>query len=68
MISESLKAQVEALNPKQRRYLMAVLSSLREKEMRDYQKSLTEKIDDNNPDHWWTLDELDAILNELPDD
>ena len=55
---EQLKAEAATLTPEQRRELIGHLLALGRKDDAAFKRMLSEKIDDKNPDHWVTLDEL----------
>ncbi len=60
-ISE-LKAEIDRLPPEEKQeirdYLRPKIRPLTDEEMR----KLSEKIDDKNPDNWYTLEEAEKIL------
>jgi hypothetical protein len=62
MSFEAFKDQVTNLNPTDRRRLMASLISLEDAQMNAYRAKLRQKIDDKNPDHWLTIEQLDEHL------
>jgi hypothetical protein len=58
MSFEQLKAEAASLTPAQRRELIGHLVALGRKNDAAFRRVLAEKIDDKNPDHWVSLDEL----------
>ena len=67
MITEALKEEVSKLPPVDRRQLMGYLVGLQIRVDSDYSRVLTDRIDDQEPDNWMTLEQLDAKLKTLPD-
>jgi hypothetical protein len=59
---EAIKEQAAMLEPTERRRLMAFLVSLDDAQMQGYRAKLREKIDDNTPGRWLTLEQLDDRL------
>jgi hypothetical protein len=57
-----LKSELEALEPKDRRQMIAFLLALEEKDNQAYRQELARRIDDKDPTHWISLDELDRRL------
>jgi hypothetical protein len=57
-----LKSELEALESKDRRQLIAFLLALEERDNQAYRQELARRIDDKDPTHWITLDELDRRL------
>jgi hypothetical protein len=66
MSFESLKREAAALAPTERRQLIGFLLSLNVTD--EERASLSRKIDDNDPSHWLSLDEVDAKLKPLGSD
>ena len=58
----ALKSELEALESKDRRRMIAFLLALEEKNNQAYRQELARRIDDKNPDHWATMDDLDRRL------
>ena len=46
----------------ERRRLAALLVSLRHKDLADYRARMAQKIDDDSPANWVTLEEMDRRL------
>ena len=63
MSLEALKREAAALPPEERRHLMGFLVSINISD--EERRELARKIDDNNPDHWMTLEQLDEKLKAL---
>jgi len=59
---QEIKSEIEALPVEERKRLAAFLVSLRHKDLADYRARMARKIDDNNPENWATLSELDQRL------
>jgi hypothetical protein len=57
-----LKSELEALESKDRRQMIAFLLALEERENQAYRQELARRIDDKDPAHWITLVELDRRL------
>lgn len=57
-----LKTKIAALSPDDRRELAAFLVSLRHRDWVRHGEQMARKIDDKNPDHWLTWEELDQRL------
>jgi hypothetical protein len=53
---------VEAMPADERRRLAALLVSLRHKDLADYRARMAQKIDDDSPENWVTLEEMDHRL------
>lgn len=62
MGSDEICAEVEALPVDERRRLAALLVSLRHKDLVDYPARMARKIDDDSPENWVTLEEMDRRL------
>ena len=58
MSFDQIKAEAATLTREQRRELIGHLLALGRKDDAAFKRKLAEKIDDNNPNHWVTLDEL----------
>ena len=58
MSFEQLKQEAATLTRQQRRELIGHLLALGRKDEAVFKRQMAEKIDDNNPDHWVTLEEL----------
>ena len=61
MSFEQIKAESTALTPEQRRELIGHLLALGRKGD-DFRRKLAAKIDDNDPNHWVTEEDLDRAL------
>ena len=59
---QELRAEIEALSVEERRRLAAFLVSLRHKDLADYRARMARKIDDDSPENWVTLEEMDHRL------
>ena len=59
---DEICAEVEALPVDERRRLAALLVSLRHKDLADYRARMARKIDDESPENWVTLEEMDRRL------
>ncbi len=59
---DEICAEVEALPVDERRRLAALLVSLRHKDLVDYRARMARKIDDDSPENWVTLEEMDRRL------
>jgi hypothetical protein len=57
-----LKSELEALESKGRRQMIAFLLALEERDNQAYRQELARRIDDKDPTHWIALDELDRRL------
>ena len=57
-----LKSELEALASKDRRQVIAFLLALEERDNQVYRQELARRIDDKDPTHWISLDELDRRL------
>lgn len=62
MSFEQIKAESTALTAEQRRELIGHLLALGRKDDADFRRKLAAKIDDNDPSHWVTEDDLDRAL------
>lgn len=62
MSIQEIQAEVEALPVDERRRLAALLVSLRHKDLADYRARMARKIDDDSPENWVTLEEMDQRL------
>ncbi len=62
MSIQEIRTEIEALPAEERKRLAAFLVSLRHKDLADYRARMARKIDDNNPENWATLAELDQRL------
>lgn len=62
MSIQEIKAEVEALPVDERRRLAAFLVALRHQDLADYRARMTEKIEDQSPEKWMTLEEFDERL------
>ena len=59
---QEICAEVEALPVDERRRLAALLVSLRHRDLVDYSARMARKIDDDSPENWVTLEEMDSRL------
>jgi hypothetical protein len=62
MSVQEIRAEVEAMPADERRRLAALLVSLRHKDLADYRARMAQKIDDDSPENWATLEEMDRRL------
>ena len=62
MSVQEIRAEVEAMPADERRRLAALLVSLRHKDLADYRARMAQKIDDDSPENWVTLEEMDYRL------
>jgi hypothetical protein len=62
MSVQEIRAKVEAMPADERRRLAALLVSLRHKDLADYRARMAQKIDDDSPENWVTLEEMDYRL------
>jgi hypothetical protein len=62
MSIQEIHAEVEALPAEERRRLAALLVALRHKDLADYRARMARKIDDDSPENWVTLEEMDQRL------
>jgi hypothetical protein len=59
MSFETLKDQVDALTDSERRRLMAYLVAVEDAKVQDHAARMAEKIDDNTPGRWFTLEDIE---------
>jgi hypothetical protein len=59
MSFETLKEQVDSLADSERRRLMAYLVSIEDAKVQDHSARMREKIDDNTPGRWFTLEDIE---------
>jgi hypothetical protein len=64
MSFDALKEQAASLVPDDRRRLVAYLVALEDSQTTAYQARLRDKIDDQNPNHWLGIEQLDALLDQ----
>ena len=62
MSIEAIKQELASLDMERRNEIVAYLLSIDDQNNSEYRSSLTRKIDDKNPAHWLTLEELDRRL------
>ncbi len=62
MEAGELKSELAALDSKGRRQMIAFLLALEEQNNQEYREELARRIDDKDPNHWVSLDELDRRL------
>lgn len=62
MSIQEIKTEIEALPAEERKRLAAFLVSLRHKDLADYPTRMARKIDDNTPENWASLAQLDQRL------
>ena len=59
MSFETLKEQVDSLADGERRRLMAYLVALEDAKIQNHAARMAEKIDDNTPGRWFTLEDIE---------
>ena len=62
MTLQAIKAEANRLDPQERQELLAHLVALSDRQRRERAERLAAKIDDKDPSHWVSLEELDARL------
>lgn len=62
MSFDALKEQAASLVPDDRRRLVAYLVALQDSQTAAYRTRLRNKIDDQNPNHWLGIEQLDERL------
>jgi hypothetical protein len=62
MSFEQIKEESATLTPEQRRQLIGHLLALGRKDDGDFRRKLAAKLDDNDPSHWVSEDDLDRAL------
>ena len=62
MEAGELKSELAALDSKGRRQMIAFLLALEEQNNQEYREELARRIDDKDPNHWVSLNELDRRL------
>ena len=67
MSIDAIKQELAGLDVAHRNEIVAYLLSIDDQNNTQYRSSLTRKIDDKDPAHWLTLEELDRRLS-LKDD
>ena len=60
---EALKQELAKLSEKDRGKIMAFLVALDERDDAEYRAEITRRIDDKDPAHWMTLEELERRLS-----
>jgi hypothetical protein len=63
MSVQELKTELAALSETERAEVSAFLFHLRHASDQDYQAAVQRRMDDKNPSHWLTLDELESRLD-----
>ena len=58
-----LKSELQSLESKDRRQMIAFLLALEERDNQAYRQELARRIDDKDPTHWISLEELDRRLD-----
>jgi hypothetical protein len=61
-----LKSEVDRLTPEEREELKAYLGMKYRRMDPETRRKLTEKINDKNPAHWLTLEEVEKRLGDQP--
>ena len=64
MSIQEIKSELEALPAGDRRKVAAFLVSLRHRDLADYRARMAGKIDDESPENWISLEELDQRLTD----
>ena len=62
MSVEELERELSGLADAERHRIMAYLVSIEDQKHADYMEKLARKIDDKDPSHWITLEELEEKL------
>jgi hypothetical protein len=60
----AIKEELPALDPDQRRDLIAYLVTLNEGVTDEFREMLGRKIDDHDPTHWMSLEEVEKQLGD----
>jgi hypothetical protein len=68
MSIDAIKQELAGLDVARRNEIVAYLLSINDQNNAPYRSSLTRKIDDKNPTHWLTLEELDRRLSIKDDE
>ena len=68
MSVEALKEEPAGLDTERRNEIVAYLLSIDDQKNAEYLSSLARKIDDKNPAHWLTLEEMDRRLSITDDE
>jgi hypothetical protein len=68
MSIEAIKQELASLDVARRNEIVAYLLSIDDQNDAEYRASLTRKIDDKNPAHWLTLEEMDRRLSIKDDE
>jgi transcription elongation GreA/GreB family factor len=63
MSIDAIKQELANLNVEHRNEIVAYLLAIDDQKSAEYRTALTRKVDDRNPDHWLTLEELDRRLS-----
>jgi hypothetical protein len=63
MSIEAIKEELAGLDAEGRQQIIAYLVSINQRENPEYRVKMARKIDDNDPSHWLTLEELDRRLS-----
>ena len=67
MTFDTLKGEISALAPAEQRRLVAFLVAMEDQREHAYSVRLSHKIDDQDPSHWLTLEQLDERLGPRDD-
>ena len=62
MEARELKSELAALDSKGRRQMIAFLLALEDQNNQEYREELARRIDDKDPNHWVSLDEVERRL------
>jgi hypothetical protein len=62
MSIEAIKSELRALPAEERRKLMAFMVGLEDEAHAEYAAKLAERIDDNSPGRWLTLEQCEGEL------
>ena len=68
MSIDAIKQELAGLDVARRNEIVAYLLSIDDQNNAEYRASLTRKIDDKDPTHWLTLEELDRHLSIKDDE
>jgi hypothetical protein len=63
MSIDAIKEELAGLDADGRQQIIAYLVSINQRENPEYRAKMARKIDDNDPFHWVTLEELDQRLS-----
>lgn len=64
MTIQQLKKEAAALSPRKQAELAAYLVQLRNRRDPEYKRLMTRRLNDRNPKHWLTVDEVKERLSK----